>query len=116
MAVRANATESQLKDDARRIAANSRTTTWSTYDRLFVDLGGRLWMQDWRHSTVELVPDGWTAFDPDGKLIGRLIIPAPKIREERQGVVSFGRDEVIIRRNDSDGAIHYLAYPIVQKK
>ncbi|MEO7998829.1 MAG: hypothetical protein ABI852_15370 [Gemmatimonadaceae bacterium] len=116
LGVRANSTEAERRDDARRIAAASHTKTWPAYDRLLPDLSGRLWMQDWRQNQAALEPEGWTAFDASGKMIGRLIIPAPTSKEQRQFVVHFGRDEVFIRRLDENGALHYIAYPIVSKK
>lgn len=103
---RANATAAERADDARRIAASSHTKTWPPYDKLMTDFTGRLWIQDWKPSQTALEPIGWTAFDVNGKLIGRLIIPAPESKEKRQVVVSFGKDEVFIRRLDDDGAAH----------
>lgn len=115
-AIRANATEAERRDDARRIAAASRTKTWPAYDRLMTDLSGRLWVEDWKPTQSALEPTGWTAFAADGKMLGRVIIPAPESKEQRQLVVHFGKDEVFMRRSDTDGALHYIAYPLVPKK
>ncbi|MEP6833891.1 MAG: hypothetical protein ABJB74_10870 [Gemmatimonas sp.] len=112
---RAGMTEAERRADAQRVAAQSKAKTWPTFGRLLVDLSGRLWMQDWT-AGGKLEPDNWTAFDATGKLIGRLVIPAPESKEKSMLVVSFGRDEVIVKRSDDDGALHYTAYPIIPKK
>ena len=113
---RANATESEIQDAKRRNAAASHTKTWPSYDRIMPDLSGRLWVQHWTATPMALEPTGWTAFDASGKMLGRLIIPAPDTKERRQLVVSFGKDEVFVKRSDDDGAWHYLAYPLLSKK
>ncbi|MBC8087458.1 MAG: hypothetical protein H7Z40_09335, partial [Phycisphaerae bacterium] len=98
-----------------RANLQSTSKTWPTYDRFFVDLSGRLWVQDWIHPLKGKV-DSWTAFDSTGKLIGRLNIPAPSERQRRGQVLGFGKDEVFLKRFDADSALHLTAYPLVPRK
>lgn len=81
---------------------------------MFVDLDGRLWVEDWRSDGQTIAgltkPSGWTAFDSTGRMLGRLIIPGSASVELRRFVVGFGKDEVIFNRLDDDGALHYTAY------
>jgi hypothetical protein len=114
-AYRAGSTEAERKADAARIQAASKTKNWPTHKRMFVDLSGRLWVEDWAPFSAT-GGGAWTAFDVDGRLLGRLVIPGAPSREKAVYVVQFGRDEVFLRRFDDDGAIHLTAYPLVPVK
>jgi hypothetical protein len=80
--------------------------THPAYSRLVVDPAGRLWIQDF--NAVRAPSDGWTCFDANGRLVGRLEIP-------RQGagtiaVVSFEANTVQAYRADDDGFLHVAFY------
>lgn len=116
MAVRAGSSPAEIEDAHRRAIARSPTKFWPTGGKMFVDMDGRIWLQDWQMKDQSTQPIGWTAFDSTGHLLGRLIIPGTKTEEERRFVVHFGKNEVFFNRKDADGAIHYTAYPIVPVK
>jgi hypothetical protein len=89
-------------------------TEWPTFGRVAVDLAGRIWIQDFRKFNA-IAPDGWTAFDANGAMLGRLVIPVPANADAKRTVLSFGRDEVFVRRLDDDGALHLTIYPLVRR-
>ena len=111
MAVRMGSGPAEREAQQKRAVAASKTKFWPTVGKMYVDLDGRLWLEDWRQPEDPTVPDGWTAFDSTGRLLGRLILPAAT-KESRRHVVSFSKDEVIVYRLDDDGAVHYTAYAI----
>lgn len=113
--VRANATAEENKARAQQMAAKSTTKYWPAYDRVMVDMAGRIWIEDWRPPT-SLDENVWAAFDATGKLIGRMVIPAAESRAKQWRVVDFGKDEVFVKRLDDDGAIHFTAYSLMPKK
>jgi hypothetical protein len=83
-------------------------TTWPAYSHVLQDPTGRTWMQDDAH----LRPRGWTVFDAGGRMIGRFLLPDPPAGEHWQ-VVSFGANEVQVRRYNVAGAAHLTFYPLV---
>jgi hypothetical protein len=93
-----------------RMRSRPRAATWPAYRRVHVDPRGRLWVQD--YTTESASPDGWTAFDADGRLIGRLLIPPPAPGARRLQIISFGSDELLVRRQDEDGFAHLSVFPI----
>ncbi len=84
-----------------------RPTEWPSYGRIYVDPGGRLWVQDTPKSRND--PLLWTAFDRDGKMLGKFLMSASTSRADPR-VMSFTEDGVQIRREDSDGALHVMTY------
>lgn len=78
--------------------------TWPAYGRVHVDRSGRIWVADYRRSRD--LPQGWSAFDASGRLLGRLVIP------EQWLVIGFGSNDVLVRQFDEDRASHLLVYPI----
>jgi hypothetical protein len=112
MGYRAGSTEAERKAAAAQAVAQSKTVHWPTFERMFVDVSGRLWVEDWRLYDP-VAASAWTAFDADGRLLGRLTIPAAASKDKAIRVVQFGRDEVFIRRFDDDGALHLTAYPLI---
>ena len=93
-----------------RMRSTPRATTWPAYRRLHVDPNGTLWVQDYARKYP--APDAWTAFDRDGRLIGRLVIPAPKAGERRLEIIRFESDGLLVRRTDDDGFAHLTVFPI----
>jgi hypothetical protein len=115
MGVRGGASPSEIEDSRRRAIANSTTKYVPTVRRMFVDLAGRIWLEDWQPTEDVTKATAWTAFDSTGRLLGRLALPGGR-KEEPIFVVGFGKDEIWFRRMDADGAWHYTAYPILPVK
>ena len=112
MTIPNNVSAAERSSRMDRIRALPHAATWPAYSRLLVDPTGRMWVEDYRMTYP--APDGWTAFDPSGRLIGRLVIPAPATGERPPEIISFGVDEILLRRSDGDGAAHLTLYPIVR--
>jgi hypothetical protein len=110
-AYRPGSTPAEMEDARRRAIENSKTKTVPTVRGMFIDVSGRIWVEDWQPTEDPTRETTWTAFDSTGRLLGRLQIPGGT-REQRRFVVGFGKDEVILHRLDDDGAVHYTAYPI----
>jgi hypothetical protein len=116
MAFRGGASPAEIEADRRRAIARSPTKFWPTTGQMFIDMSGRVWVQDWQMTDQSTKPVGWTAFDSTGHLLGRLIVPPTKTKEARRFVVHFGKDEVFFKWQDDDGAAHYTAYPILPSR
>jgi hypothetical protein len=93
------------------VNAPSRPSTYPTYHNFRLDPEGRLWVQDF----IDEPNSGrwWTAFDAQGRLIGRLEVPslggmAPPT------VAGFGVNEVQVARVDADGFVHISFYQLVR--
>lgn len=108
----ANAPRSAREAERERLRRMPRPGSMPFFGRICVDPAGRTWVQDYRLSREK--PDIWTGFDSQGKMIGRVIIPAPAGQVTQ--VVDFGRDGVMLRVNDTDGAAHLREYRIVPIK
>jgi hypothetical protein len=91
-----------------------RPDTYPTYMGFRVDPDGRLWVQDY---TFPLLPDrvGWTAFDVNGRLMGRLEVPR-RMGDRSASVTGLGSNEVLVWETDSDGFVHLVFYPLVMLK
>jgi hypothetical protein len=90
-----------------RMQAAPRSATWPAYGRMHVDPSGRLWVQDYVKTVT--VPNGWTAFDSTGTMVGRFVFPAAREGERLPDVIGFGVDQIILRHTDADGA-HLTVY------
>ena len=94
----------------REAARNAwRPPTWPPYSRFTIGADGLLWVAD-------RTPDAgralvWTAFDVNGRLIGRLEVPST-VGGLRTSVISFGANEVQLRGVDDDGFVHLLFYKL----
>jgi sugar lactone lactonase YvrE len=84
------------------------------FNRVAVDAAGRIWIQDFQKFNA-IAPDGWTAFDANGAMLGRLVISVPSHPVAQMTVLSFGRDEVFVRRIDAQGALHLTVYPLIKR-
>lgn len=108
-----NVSADERKQRLDRMRASPHAPNWPAYARVLADPTGQLWVQDYRASRP--APDGWTAFDASGKMLGRLVFPVPANKDERQPeVISFGRNDILIRTRDADGASYLGIYPIVR--
>ncbi|HLA90258.1 MAG TPA: hypothetical protein VJL28_07510 [Gemmatimonadaceae bacterium] len=95
-----------------RMRSFLHASTWPTYREFHVDPNGRIWIEDYARTHPSA--DGWTLFDAQGRLVGRLVLPAPKQGERPLLVIGFGVDEMFVRRADENGAAHLTVYPIVR--
>jgi hypothetical protein len=105
-----NTSGAEAAQRMERMRSLPRAETWPAYRSVHVDPRGRLWVQD--YIITRPAPDGWTAFDAEGRMLGRLLIPEPKSGDGRLQVISFGVDEVLVRRRDEDGFAHLTVFPI----
>jgi hypothetical protein len=80
---------------------------WPTHGRIHVDDQGRLWVNQYRKGLDAL--DVWAAFGTDGRMIGKLVLPAG-----RKEVIGFGNNTILIRTSDSDGAAHLELHSITK--
>lgn len=94
-----------------RMHSQPHAEFWPAYARIHVDRQGRIWMEDYRSEYP--MADGWSVFDPSGRLVGRLVFPAPAKGERAAQVISFGDNTVLLRQHDADGADHLSAYSIL---
>ena len=86
-----------------------KPTEWPAYGAIATDMTGRVWVEDYRKAYTQ--PDVWTAFDRDGRMLGRFSMPPnPKIEDPR--FVNFTDEGVQVRRQDTDGAVHVTTYRI----
>lgn len=90
-----------------------RPETFPAYARLLAAPDGRVWVRDFAFLASALVSDGWTAFDVDGRLIGRLEIPRT-IGARSTSVLAFGMNEVQLTERDADGFYHLAFYPLIR--
>ncbi len=54
----------------------------------------------------------WTAFDRNGRMIGRLMLGTLPGDARPPQVISFGENVVLLRRRDTDGAAYLPVYAI----
>jgi hypothetical protein len=80
---------------------------WPTHGRIHVDDQGRLWVNQYQKDTKAL--DVWVAFAVDGRMIGKLVLPAG-----RKEVIGFGTNAILVRTSDSDGAAHLELHSIAR--
>ena len=103
--VRGQAVIARMRANAPRV--------WPAFDRMLVGPDGLLWLQDFRPRLD--APDRWTALDTAGRVIGRLDMSAPNPSAFRE-VLGFGRNEVLVRQFDSDGAVHVVVFPLERRE
>lgn len=87
---------------------------WPAFGAINAAPHGELWVQRFRRSLRE--EDTWTAFDTNGRLTGRVIVSPPSAKAMFHEVLSFGRDDVLLRWYDGDGAVHLTVLPIARAK
>jgi hypothetical protein len=105
-----NVSGAEASERMARMRALRTATTWPSYRRVHVDPRGTLWVQDYTIGYPS--PDGWTAFDVERRLIGRLVIPPPARGERPLQIIAFGLDELLVRRQDEDGFAHLTLFAI----
>ncbi len=107
-----NTPEAEITKRLDRMRSLPHASHWPTYREIQVDPAGQLWVQD--YSKTYPSPDGWTLFDAQGVLVGRLVIPAPAEGKRPMQVIAFGINEVLVRRSDEDEGAHLTVYPLVR--
>ncbi|MEX2284535.1 MAG: hypothetical protein WEE89_18750 [Gemmatimonadota bacterium] len=105
-----NTPAAQVEERMQRMRSRPRATNWPAYQRAQVDARGRLWVQDYPMKLPS--PNAWTAFDAEGRLIGRLVIPPPASGARRLEIIAFGMDQILVRRRDDDGFAYLTVLPI----
>lgn len=70
------------------------------YGDVMADPDGMLWVNDLLEPGD--VHDVWTAFDPSGKMLGRLLVPVPPLGEAFN-LIDFTSGGVLMRRYDENG-------------
>ena len=82
--------------------------TLPSYDRLFVEEDGTVWLSDLRDG--DSLPSSWARFDRKGKLLGTLAIPA------NLTTFRFSRGHAIVALKDTTLDFQrVMAYPVVKK-
>ena len=89
-----------------------RPETFPAFSRFLVDPDGRLWVCDDVPPRRSPDRESWTAFDANGRMIGRLEVPR-KMGTKAVSVLAFGANEVQLAERDDDGFYHLTFYPIV---
>jgi hypothetical protein len=112
MTIPRNVTAAERTARMERLRARPYARTWPVFRHLTIGSDGTIWVQDFNKTYPS--PDGWTAIDSTGRIVGRLVIPAVPERTIRPEVQSFGRDYVMLRRFDADGATSLAIYPLVR--
>jgi hypothetical protein len=94
-------------DAIARWKSRPHSEYWPTHGRIHVDDQGRLWVNQYRKDLTAL--DVWVAFAADGRMIGKLVLPAG-----RKEVIGFAKNGILIRTSDSDGAAHLELHSITK--
>lgn len=104
---------SQAQKDSRlaNMRGHAVPTAWPAYRRIAIDRSGRIWIEDYQQVIGEST--GWTAFDANGRLIGRLRIPRTAAGVRSRQVLAFGTTDVLFVEYDADGAAYIRAYPLI---
>ena len=105
-----NVTEAERSTRMDRMRAMPHADAWPAYQQVLVDPSGRVWVQD--HRVTYPSPDGWSAFDANGRLIGRLQLPSPAAGKRPNDILAFDTDRVLVRRSDADDAAHLTWYAL----
>lgn len=82
-----------------RAMAEMPNGAYPAFSSVRVDDGGRIWVQDYEDFM------GWTVFDPNFRLLGRLELTWNGPRSRVQ-LVNVSSDHIVVLRDDDDGAPH----------
>jgi hypothetical protein len=106
-----NASAADRAAIVNRMTTMPHLATWPTSGRIYADPDANLWVAD--YPRTQQAPTGYSKFDANGRLIGRLVIPVATKREDRIEVIGFGRNNILVSRWDKDGALHLTVYGII---
>jgi hypothetical protein len=105
-----NVSAAERDERMARMKARPYASTWPAYLTVKTDPTGRTWVEDYPVPSVSM--GRWTAFDRDGRMIGRLILGTLPGDVRPPQVISFGDHVVLLRRRDADGAAYLSVYAI----
>jgi hypothetical protein len=105
--------DAERRQRMERMRTIPRAESWPAFGRVYVEPSGNIWLADYLR--IRPNPVGYTRFDREGRMTGRLVIPPGTGTglESRTEVIGFGVDRILVRRWDSDGATYLRVYPIV---
>jgi hypothetical protein len=95
-----------------RRATGPVPTEWPAYNRIHLDDLGRLWIQEFQKT--QSAPLFWTAFDTDGRMLGRFTLPA-QTRRGDPFLLAFTSGGALIRVEDDNGAVHLVEHPLIRR-
>ncbi|MEP6832386.1 MAG: hypothetical protein ABJB74_03290 [Gemmatimonas sp.] len=107
-----NVSATERSERMARMRGQAFPKSWPAYSRVHVTPSGQIWIEDYR--TKYPAPDGWTAYESNGTLIGRLVFSAGTATKRPPEVISFGNGDVLVRTHDDDGASHLEVYALVR--
>jgi hypothetical protein len=114
MTIPRDVTEPERTNRMERMRARPRASHWPVLRDLQIDPDGTIWIQDFSKDLRS--PDGWTAIDSAGRMVGRLLIPAAAEGTIRSQVISFGRDYVMLRRFTPQRTTSLAVYPLMRSR
>lgn len=112
MTIPRNVTGNERTARMDRLRSLPRASNWPVFREVEVDSDGTIWVQDYQRSSRS--PDAWTAIDSAGRIVGKLALPQGVPGRPRPSVQSFGRDYVMLRQFDADGATSLVILPLIQ--
>ena len=112
MTIPNNVTPDEHKARMDRMRSRPYAPTWPVFFQLEVGSDGTIWVQDYPKASE--TPDAWTAIDSTGRIVGRLVIPTVTEGTIRRHVLSFGSDNVMLRRFNADRTSSIAIYPLVK--
>lgn len=81
------------------------------YSSILVGPDGAVWIQDYTHP--DALGRGYTIFDSDGNLRGR--VEPPPLSPWRVDILWVGTDRVLLGWRDADGAPHLTVHPLLAR-
>ncbi len=88
--------------------ARAHPEYWPAHGQIHVDRDGQLWVK--QYVKTRDAPNVWVAFAPDGRMIGKVVLPSGRVE-----VIGFGNTSVLMRTYDADGATHLVSHAITRK-
>lgn len=107
-----NVTPAEYKERMDRMRARPYARNWPVLLRMEVGSDGTIWVQDFYKAPR--TADAWTAIDSTGRIVGRLVIPPAQENMIRLDVISFGRDNVMVRRFDANRLTSLAVLPLLR--
>ena len=104
-----NLSASDLAAARKALTALPAPRTAPTFSTLRVGPDGDLWVSDFRPPWAEADPSTWSVFDPEGRWLGTVSVPAGL------DVYEVGRDYLLGRRKDDLGVEHVELYRLSRK-
>lgn len=112
MTIPTNVTAAERKSRMDMMRARPHASAWPVFFTIKLAADGTIWVLDYKRKYPS--PDVWTAIDSTGRILGRLQFPPVPERTISPQVLSFGRDYVMLRRFDPDGATSIGIFPLIR--